>query len=140
MSNIMSPFDTATIGENSNERFLWTPSLTAAFHCAMNHLSKVKKMYLPKPSEHLILLPDSMSTLPCVGWVLYVQREGKLLPVTHSIAKLKDYMTKWYPYEKEIVGVALSLKQCAHWIGESTLTTLVGPDSLVLVKAVNLIK
>ena len=140
LSNVMSPFDAATGSKSSNEKFLWTPALTSAFNAAMTHLSKINKTYLPKPTEQLILLPDAMSTLPCVGWVLYVQRDDKLLPVVYSTAKLKDYMIKWFPCEKEAIGVVLSLEQCAHWIQEAKLPTLVGPDSLAVVKAVDLIK
>ena len=98
------------------------------------------KHNLPKPNEQLVLLPDAMSTSPCIGWVLYVKRNNKLLPVTYCTAKLKDYMVKWYPCEKEAMGVVLSLNQCAHWIREATLPTLVGPDSLAVVKAIDLIR
>ena len=140
LSNVMAPFDSATGDKTSNEKFPWSPALTSAFNLAMRHLSKINQTYLPNPSEQLILLPDAMSTLPCVGWVLYVQRDAKLLPVVHCTAKLKDYMTKWFPCEKEAVGVVLSIDQCSHWIGESELPTLVGPDSLAVVKAVELIR
>ena len=140
LANVMSPFDAATAGRNSNEKFLWTPALTSAFNSAMNHLDKINRTYLPKPNEQLILLPDAMSTSPCVGWVLYVLRNEKMFPVTFCTEKLKDYMTKWYPCEKECIGVVLSIDQCSHWIGESNLPTLVGPDSLAVVKAVDLMK
>ena len=36
--------------------------------------------------------------------------------------------------------MVLSIDQCSHWIGEYTLPTLVGPDSLAVVKAVELMK
>ena len=49
-------------------------------------------------------------------------------------------MSKWYPCEKEAVGVVLSLDQCSHWISESFLPTLVGPDSLAVVNAANLMR
>ena len=76
----------------------------------------------------------------CVGWVLYVIRDGKTLPVMYCTAKLKDYMIKWYPCEKEAIGAVLAIDQCAHWIGESEHTTLVGPDCIAVVKAVDLMK
>ena len=68
-----------------------------------------------------------------VGYFMYRETEA-------CTAKLKDYMTRWFPCEKEAIGVVLSLEQCAHWIAEAQLTTLVGPDSLAVVKAVDLIK
>ena len=140
LSNIMAPFDAATAGKNSNEKFLWSPHLTAAFNNAMSHLSRINKTYLPKPDEQLILLPDAMSTTPCIGWVLYVIRKDKLFPVVYCTAKLKEYMTKWYPCEKEAIGAVISIDQCAHWISESHLPTLVGPDSLAVVKAADLLR
>ena len=140
LSNLMSPFDAATAGKNSNESFTWTPSLTSAFNEAMRHLNNINKTYLPQPDEQLILLPDAMSTTPCVGWVLYTLREEKMFPVIFCTAKLKDYMSRWYPCEKEAVGVVLALDQCSHWIAESTLPTLVGPDSLAVVKATELMR
>ena len=56
-----------------------------------------------------------------------------MFPVTFCTAKRKDYMTKWYPCEKECIGVVLSIDQCSHWIGESNLPTLVRPDSVVVI-------
>jgi len=140
LSNVMAPFDAATSGKNSNEKFQWSPHLTAAFNGAMKHLSKINKTYLPRPNEQLILLPDAMSTTPCIGWVLYVLRDNRLLPVIYCTAKLKDYMTKWYPCEKEAIGAVISIDQSSHWINESHLPTLVGPDSLAVVKAADLIR
>ena len=140
LSSVMSPFDTATAGKQSNEKFNWTPTLTSAYNEAMNHLGKINKTYLPKPDEQLILLPDAMSSEPCIGWLLYVKRNQKLLPVSFCTAKLKDYMKKWFPCEKEAVGVVISLDQCSHWINESKLPTLVGPDCQAVVKATELIR
>ena len=140
LSSIIAPFDSATAGKDSREKFVWTPALTTAFNQAMKHLKHINATYLPKPNEQLILLPDAMSTSPCVGWVLYVRRDGKLYPVSYCTAKLKDYMVNWYSCEQEAVGVVLSLDQCSHWIRESKHPTLIGPDSLAVVKAVDLIR
>ena len=109
LSNVMSPFDAATSGKSQHDKFKWTPALTSSFNTAMQHLSKINATYLPKPSEQLILLPDAMSVNPCIGWVLYVMRDNKMLPVSYCTAKLKDYMQKWYPCEKEAVGAVIAL-------------------------------
>ena len=140
LSSVMSPFDSATAGKNSVEKFIWTPFLTNAFNQAMDHLKQINKTFLPRPDEQLILLPDAMSIEPCIGWVLYVVRNNKNLPVMFCTAKLKDYMSKWFPCEKEAMGVVVSLDQCSHWISESKLPTLVGPDCLSVVKAADLIR
>ena len=140
LASVMSPFDAATGGKSSREKFVWTPALTAAYNVAMSQLSQINKTFLPDPSEQLVLLPDTMSVPPCTGWVLYTTRDGKLLPVVYCSAKLKDYMTKWFPCEQEACGVVLAIDQCSHWIGESKQATLVGPDSSAVVKASQLIK
>ena len=114
LSAVLSPFDAATAGKDSREKFQWTPALTAAFNTAMSHLEKINETFLPKPDEQLILLPDAMSNSPSVGWVLYVKRNEKMLPVRYCTAKLKDYMVKWFPCEQEAMGAVLALNQCAH--------------------------
>ena len=140
LATVMSPFDSATGGRSSSESFSWSPQLISAFEAAMSHLQKINKTYLPAPSEQLILLPDTMSVPPCTGWVMYTQRDGKTLPVTFSSAKLKDYMLNWFPCEKEGVGTVLAIEHCSHWIAESDLTTLVGPDSSAVVQATELMR
>ena len=140
LSQVISLFDIATAGKASTEKFHWTPALISSFNEAMSHLKKINKTYLPRPEEQLILLPDAMSSEPCIGWVLYVVRNNTTLPVMFCTAKLKDYMRKWFPCEKEAVGVVISLDQCAHWILESHHPTLVGPDCLSVVKAADLIR
>ena len=136
----MSPFDASTAGKIATDIFQWTPALIASFNEVMLHLKKINKTYLPKPDEQLILLPDAMSVEPCIGWVLYVHRDDKTLPVMFCTAKLKDYMCKWFPCVKEAAGVVISLELCAHWILESLHPTLVGPDCLSVVKAADLIR
>ena len=133
LSSVMAPFDSATAGKNSNEKFIWTPLLTSAFNLAMEHLHKINETFLPKPHEQLVLLPDAMSSEPCIGWVLYVFRNKKYLPVTFCSAK-------WFLCEKEAIGIVISLDQCDHWISESKLPTLVVHDCLSVVKATKLIR
>ena len=40
----------------------------------------------------------------------------------------------------EAVGVVLAIDQAAHWINESTKTTIVMPDSMPVVRAANLMR
>ena len=113
--------------------------LALSFNLVMSHLEKINKTYLPNPEEQLILSPDTMPVPPCSGWVLYTSRDNKLLPVTFCSAKLKEYMLRWFPCEKEAVGIVLAINQCSHWINESK-KTLVGPDCLSVVKAADLMR
>ena len=111
LSLVMSPFDAATAGKTFTDKFQWTPALIASFNEPMSHLKKINKTYLPIPDEQLILLSDAMLVEPCIGWVLYVLRKGQTLPVMFCTAKLKDYMCKSFPCEKEAAGVVISLEQ-----------------------------
>ena len=118
--------------------------LDSISHCSFQYchesFMESRQTYLPWPEEPLILLPDAMSNPPCTGWVLYTTRENKLLPVTYCSSKLKDYMIKWFPCEKEAVGTVLAIDQCSHWINESKLTSLVGPDCSSIVEAAELMR
>ena len=62
------------------------------------------------------------------------------MPVQYCSAKLPSYMSKWYPCEAEAAGVVVAIEQCRHWINESYLPTLIGPDSRPVVEAANLMK
>ena len=144
LSKYMSPFDKATGGKESKDKFNWTPELTAAFNEAAKHLDKINATVLPDPNDRLFLLPDTATHFPCTGWSLHARKEmpegTKLLPVQYASAKLPAYMTDWYACEAEGVGAVLAIDQCASWINESYHTTMVGPDSMPVVKAANLMK
>ena len=140
----MSPFDSATAGKNSKDKFTWTPELRAAFNSATGNLSRINKTYLPHPDDKLFLKPDTAKVKACTGWALYAAREidgeTRLLPVQYCSAKLPVYMAQWYPCELEAVGAVLSIDQVSHWINESNHTTTIMPDSMPVVKAANLMK
>ena len=140
LASIMDPFDRATAGTVSKDRFTWTPSLIAAFNTAQSHLAKVNSLTLPLPSEQLILMPDGARVPGGVGWALFVQRpiEGtpRLFPVQFFSAKIKPYMQKWLPCEIEGVASAMAIDSCAHWILASNKPTYVTPDCKAVVQAV----
>ena len=114
------------------------------FKAASAHLDKINETFLPRPTDQLILKPDSAQVKTCTGWVLYASRgsnENKqLLPVQFCTAKRPTYMSKWYPCEVEAVGAVLAIDQAAHWINESNKPTIVMPDSMPVVKAANLMR
>ena len=122
----------------------WTPELSLAFKEAIAQLDKVNSTFLPKPSDRLILKPDTAKVKTCTGWVLYAIRNStkdtKMLPVLFCTAKLPEYMKNWYPCELEAVGAVLAIDQAAHWINESLHQTIVMPDSMPVVRAANLMR
>ena len=138
----MHPFDQACKSKASTSRFDWDrPGIVAAFNEATAHLQEIQATYLPKPSEQLVLEPDTSSSHLCTGWALYCLRLGKgdtqKLPVQYCSAKLNDYMGSWSSCEKEGVGAVLSIDQVRHWINESRLPTIVMPDNKPVVDAAN---
>ena len=90
LASFMAPFDSATAGKSTTEIFDWQqPGILAAFNAAINQLQKINETVLPHPNEKLVLMPDTSSDNLCTGWVLYTQRNGKLLPVQYGSGKLK---------------------------------------------------
>ena len=144
LSYYMEPFDKFSGSRKPSDKLEWTPELTLAFKNAITHLEQANKTFLPHPSDHLILKPDTAKTKTCTGWVLYALRRAddkeRLLPVMYCSARLPEYMSKWYPCELEAVGSVLAIDQVAHWINESIHPTVVMPDSMPVVKAANLMK
>ena len=141
LASMMAPFDKVAATKPSSEKFDWTiDGRVAAFNRAKGQLKKINALYLPRPEEKLILMPDTACEDNCTGWVLYVQREGKNLPTQFCSAKLQPYMGNWYPCEMEGVGAVLAIDQCRHWINESLHTTTVLADNKPVVEAANMMK
>ena len=140
LAHFMSPFDQATASKESKSKFDWTPQLTSAFNAAIKQLDQINETYLPHPDDQLILKPDTAKVPLCTGWTLYAIVDSKELPVHYCSAKLPSHMSNWFPCELEAVGAVLAIDQCSPWINESNLTTLVGPDSMPVVKAAQMMK
>ena len=140
LAHFMAPFDQATAAKESRANFEWTPQLTAAFNAATKHLDKINETYIPHPDDQLVLKPDTAKVPLCTGWTLYAIVDSKEVPVQYCSAKLPNHMANWFPCELEAVGAVLAIDQCSPWINESNLTTLVGPDSMPVVKAAQLMK
>ena len=145
LAAFMAPFDSACAGKASASTFDWSqPGLVAAFNAAIQHLENVSHTFLPRPSEQLVLLPDTSKSNLCSGWVLNTLRtlHGKVewLPVQYASAKLHKYMSGWYPCELEGVGSVLAIEQVRHWINESSKPTIVLPDNKPVVDAANMMK
>ena len=139
LASMMAPFDKVAASKPSTELVDWSvEGRIAAFNRAKAQLKKINALYLPKPGEKLLLLPDTACEDNCTGWVLYTQREGKNLPVQFCSAKLAPYMQNWFPCEKECIGAVLSIDQCRHWINESSQQTTVLADNKPVVDAANM--
>ena len=142
LAGIMDPFDKLCAGiKDSKTKIEWTPTLIEKFQEATTLAgSSIKYLTLPKPDEQLILMPDATVRNPAIGFVLFVEREDQLLPVTFYSFKLNDHQTNWFPCEREALGLATAVKKCDHFILESEKPTLVLTDSKPVVDAYNLIR
>ena len=67
----MEPFDKVTAAKKPAEKINWSPELRLAFKAASAHLDKINETFLPRPTDQLILKPDSARVKTCTGWVLY---------------------------------------------------------------------
>ena len=70
LSYYMDPFDKVTATKKSGDTVEWSPDLNVAFTRAMAQLETINKTYLPKPTDRLILKPDTAKINTCSGWVL----------------------------------------------------------------------
>ena len=118
---------------------VWT--LVITFKNAQSHLEHINQTYLPHPTDRLILKPDAAKVNTCIVWVLYALRKkpGNIVQ-QYCTAKLPEYMGKWYPSKSEAVASVLAIDQSAHWINESRYPTVVMPDSILMVRAAQLMK
>ena len=141
LASMMAPFDKVTANKPVSGLVDWTvEGRVAAFNRAKLQLKRINKLYLPRPEEKLILMPDTACEDNCTGWVLYTQRDGKNLPAQFCSAKLAPYMANWFPCEKEGVGAVLAIDQCRHWINESHHITTVLADNQPVVDAAKMMK
>ena len=141
LAQTMDPFDKITAGVKDGKALInWDRELIAKFNDATSKVhNDIKYLTLPRPDEQLILMPDATVREPALGFILNVQRNGKMLPVIYYSYKISDTQKNWFPCEREALAVAIAVKKCSSYIIESKLPTLILTDSKPVVEAAKLI-
>ena len=139
ITSMLEPFETASAGKDTKDRFEWNHELEQQFRLAKNHVQNMKTLYLPSPDDQLLLFPDGSKMTPGIGHILYAVVDGKRLPVRFHTFKLKDNCRKWSPCEIEALALAAGIEKEFDLLRESKLPIIICPDSKPVHDAVSLI-
>jgi hypothetical protein len=137
---VLDPFDQETANRESKEKITWTPQLMQAFAHAKNHIDNTQQLYLPSPSDQLLMVPDGSQKTPGIGHVLFALVDNIRKPVRFHSVKLPEHCKKWAPCEIEALAFATGIQAEIDLIKESQKPLLIAPDSSPVKDAVNLIK
>ena len=141
LARIMDPFDKITGDKDSKDTVTWTNELNQAFQNAKDHVANIKEVYLPSPSDQLIIITDGARNPPGVGFVLQAKDQtGKMRTVRHYSVKLKPHHIKWTPCEIESVAFGTAIEAFYDIIKESTKPVIVCPDSKPVCDATKLLQ
>ena len=140
---ILSPFEQAVAGKDTNEKFEWTHELEASFREAKKKINSLIKLYLPAPDDQLLLETDAANGRgndPAgIGHILYAIKNKEKLPVRFHSVKLPDKCKKWSPCEIEALAFAVGIEKEYDLIRESKHPLIVCPDSKPVHEAVKMI-
>ena len=139
ITTVLEPFETATGGRDSNDKFEWNHSLEQHFRQAKNHVKTMKTLYLPSPEDQLVLVTDGSKMTPGIGHILYAVVDGKRFPVRFHTFKLQDRCRKWAPCEIEALALATGIDKEFDLLRESKLPIIICPDNKPVHDAVNMI-
>lgn len=133
---ILSPFDDVTAGKDSLDPVTWTQQLSTAFNTAKKHIEKMENIYLPLPSDQLIISADAARTQPGLGLILQAKdSHGNIKTVRHYSVKLKKHISKWQPCEIEAAAIGTAIEAFMDYIKESTKPVLICSDSKPVIDA-----
>ena len=140
----LAPFEEAAKGKASTDEFEWTFNLEKAFKAAKLKLNDLTTLYLPSPTDQLVLEVDASKGTKAnpqagIGHVLYaIDNNVKRIVRLHS-AKLDDKCHRWHPCEIEALAFATALEKEQDIIRESKLPLIIMPDSKPVHESVGLI-
>ena len=140
MAELMAPLEEAVADKDSKEPFPWSHELEVRFKAAKSAVTDMHTLYLPSPSDKLVMIPDAARVKPGIGHVLYAIKNDQKVPVRFHSVKLPAKCEKWQPCEVEALAFATGIEAEYDLIRESKHPLLICPDSKVVADAVALIQ
>ena len=137
---LLDPFDRMVADRESKEPFIWDRQLEQAFIKTTAAVADLQTLYLPHPSDQLMIVVDAAKTQPGIGHTLYAIKDNKKLPVAFHSVKLQQPYDRWLPCELEALAFATAITSEYHIIKETKLPVIISPDSKAVADAVKLIK
>ena len=140
LTMLLDPFDKAVADKQSNEPIQWDESLRISFNKAKEAIDSIQTLYLPHPSDQLMIVVDAAKAKPGLGHILYAIKDNHKLPVSFHSTKLSENHSKWHSCELEALAFATAITAEYNILKESTKPIIITPDSKAVADAVNLIK
>ena len=123
----------------SRHDFIWTHKLEMRFREAKEAVKDMHTLYLPAPTDILILEPDGSVKTPGIGHVLNVIKNDEKMPVRYHSVKLPEGCAKWSSCKVEALALASGIDAEYDLVRESVHPLVVHTDSKVVADAVKLI-
>ena len=140
MTRFITPLEDTVQGLQSKDKYVWSHAASQRFREAKSHVTTNHTLYLPHPSDQLVIKPDGASNKPGIGHTLFAVKEKSLVPVRYHSAKLSDQCKKWSPCEVEAMSVAVAIESEYPLLRESRHPIMILPDSKPVQQAIELIK
>ena len=145
IAEILDPFEQETSGRDTRDTFHWTHDLEKLFSKAKEHVNKQVKLYLPAPSDQLVMETDAAKGggisyhSAGIGHVLFAIKDNTKLPVRIHSTKLPEKCKNWSPCEIEALAFAAGVNKEYDLIRESMHPLIICPDNKPVHEAVRLI-
>ena len=140
MARFVTPLEDSVQGLQSKDKYEWSHAASQRFREAKTHIKTTHTLYLPHPSDQLVIKPDGASNKLGIGHTLFAVKNKTLIPVRYHSAKLSEQCRKWSPCEVEAMSVAVAIDSEYSLLRESQHPIMVLPDSKLVQQAIELIK
>ena len=85
ISTLLAPFEHATSGKESAEKFKWNFDLEKQFRHAKNQIEQLITLYLPAPKDQLVLQTDGSKQ--GLGSYSFCNQGRQEIPCSHSFSQ-----------------------------------------------------
>ena len=137
---ILHPFDLEVADAQSKDPVHWTRDLIHHFIQATKNVENLQRLYLPAPSDLLLIETDAARMPPGIGHTVYAIKDDRKLPVTFHSAKLSDGHQKWNPCELEALAISTAIQAEFNLLKEAKNPTIICTDSKPVHDAIKLIR
>ena len=81
MARFVTPLEDTVQGMQSGDKYQWNHAALQRFREAKSHIKTNHTLYLPHPSDQLVIKPDGASNQPGIGHTLFAVKDKTLVPV-----------------------------------------------------------
>ena len=129
----LSALEELIAGKQKKDGIIWSETALLAFKSAQQALVDTPAIYLPRPSDELVIVHDGCNE--GIGSILFVKRKENMYLGHYFSAKLKSHHQKWLPCEIEALSITSSIQHFSPYIRESKNITQILTDSRPCVQA-----